>query len=89
MSHECKYEEFIGKVKEFIENSKGFKTTLFTIALTVLLQVGTFLYLWGGLTTTVKNHDKSIDQLIGKLDKLKVIGYAVAGEVINDGREKK
>ena len=89
MSHECKYEEFIGKVKEFIDNSKGFKTTLFTIALAVLLQVGTFLYLWGGLTTTVKNHDKAIEQLISKLDKLKVIGYAIASEIRDDGREKK
>ncbi len=80
MSIPCDKEEFLGEVKEFIANSKGFKTTLFTIALTILLQVGTFLYLWGGLTTTVKVHDKAIDALVNKFDKLKVVGYAVANE---------
>ncbi len=81
MSIPCDKEEFLGEVKEFIANSKGLKGTLFTIALTILLQVGTFLYLWGGLTATVKNHDKSIDRLVSKLDNLKVVGYAVANEI--------
>ena len=74
----CDKEEFLGRVKEFMKETKGFKGTLFTVALAILLQVGTFLYLWGGLTTTVKVHDKSIERLVEKFDKLKVIGYAVA-----------
>ena len=76
--HECIQEGFLGQVKEFMKETKGFKATLFTIALTILLQVGTFLYLWGGLTTTVKVHDKAIDALVNKFDKLKVVGYAIA-----------
>ena len=76
----CKWDEEIGKIKEFIEDSKGLKATMFTISLAILLQVGAFLFLWGSLTTTVKVHDKTIDQLISKFDKLKVVGYAIAGE---------
>ncbi len=78
MTMPCEKEEFLGEVKEFINNSKGLKGTLFTIALTILLQVGTFLYLWGGLTTTVKVHDKAIDKLVSKLENIKIVGYAKA-----------
>lgn len=51
---DCPHEEAIGKLKEFMDNTKGFKGTLFTIALAIVIQVASFLYLWGGLTTTVK-----------------------------------
>ncbi len=54
--HECIQEEFLGRVKEFIENTKGLKATLFTIALAILLQVGTFLYLWGGTPCGTSAH---------------------------------
>lgn len=70
MEHECTKEEFLGKVSEFMENSKGFKTTLFTIALAILIQVGTFLYLWGSLVTTVKVHDKEIVKQEAKIDRI-------------------
>lgn len=76
--HECSQMEFIGKAKEFMENMKGLKATLFTISMAILIQVGTFLFLWGGLTTTVKNHDQAIEKLVSKFDKLKVVGYAIA-----------
>ena len=78
--HECKQEETIGKFKEFMSEMKGFKATLFTIALAIILQVGTFLYLWGGLTTTVKNHDKLIETVSTKIDKVLAISYANAHE---------
>lgn len=74
----CDKEEFLGEVREFINNSKGLKGTIFTIAVAILLQVGTFLFLWGSLTTTVKIHDKNIDAIMGKLDKVKLVGYALA-----------
>lgn len=76
----CIQEENIGKFKEFMENSKGMKATMFTIALAILLQVGAFLFLWGGLMTTVKVHDQAIERLVAKFDKLKVVGYAIANE---------
>jgi hypothetical protein len=73
MTKPCDKEEFLGEVKEFIANSKGLKATMFTLAIAILIQVGTFLFLWGGLTTTVKNHDKSIDKMLTKLDNIKIV----------------
>lgn len=74
MAEPCKHDEFIGRAKEFmshmdsfVQNLNGLKTTLFTVALAILIQVGTFLYLWGGLTTTVNYHTKSIDAMLHKM----------------------
>lgn len=78
MSHECIKEEFLGRVKEFMENTKGYKATLFSLALVMLVQVGTFLFLWGGLTTTVKNNTEDINTILTKFDKVKIVGYAYA-----------
>ena len=72
MEHECIKEEFLGRVKEFMENTKGFKATLFTIALTILLQICTFLYLWGAQTEKIKN----IEKIVSRFDKIKIV-YAV------------
>jgi hypothetical protein len=58
---------------------------MFTIAVAILLQVGAFLVMWGGLTTTVKAHDKSIETICRKLDNIQIVGYAY-GEP--DGTEK-
>ncbi len=58
--HECKKEEEFGRIKEFMENAKGMKTTMAMIGFAILLQVGTFLYLWGTLTTTVANNTKQV-----------------------------
>ena len=80
MSEPCKWDVEIGKILEFISESKGLKATMFTIALAVLLQVGTFLFLWGGLTTTVKNHEVSIGRVLSKLDNIKLVGYVNAAE---------
>mgnify|MGYP001558529156 CR=1 FL=1 len=78
MTIPCNKEEFLGEVKEFMSNNKGLRTTLTTVAVAILLQVCTFLYLWGGLTTTVKVHDKTIDKLVSKLENIKIVGYATA-----------
>ena len=90
MAHECIKEGFLGEVREFMNNMKGFRTTLITIAIAILLQVGAFLYLWGGLTTTVnKNTEqiwckltptadtnaKNIAILVEKFKNIKLIGY--------------
>ena len=55
-THECIQEENIGKFKEFVNNTKGMRTAISTIVIAIVIQVGTFLYLWGSLTTTVKNN---------------------------------
>ena len=80
---ECPHQETIGKVKEFMESIKGFKTTLTTISVAIIIQVATFLFLWGGLTTTVKangeylwkeisprttENTRNIDKILTKLE---------------------
>jgi hypothetical protein len=98
--HDCKQEGFLGEVREFIRESKGLKATMFAISITVLIQVGAFLVLWGGLTTTVKTHDKTlesnsqeikaqaknIDRILGKLENINIVGFAYAkGDKGNKG----
>lgn len=73
-SHDCIQEQNIGKFKEFMSNYKGVKATLFIIAWAIAIQVGTFLYLWGGLVTTVTYHDKTIDKILNKLENVNIIG---------------
>ena len=54
----CPHDQTIGKFKEFMDSMKGFKTILGTISFAIVVQVMTFLFLWGSLTTTVKANDK-------------------------------
>jgi hypothetical protein len=84
MTQPCIQEENIGKFKEFMESSKGLKATMFTIALTILLQVGTFLYLWGGLVTTVRYHDENIKKIFTKLDNVKLVGYVYGKDTVKE-----
>jgi hypothetical protein len=79
--HDCIQEENIGALKEFMASIKGLKATLFLMGVTIVTQVITFAFLWGGLTTTVKYHEVSISKILDKLDK--VIWVAYAGEKDN------
>ena len=54
MEHECKQLKLLGHIEEFMEETKGLRPTMLMIGVAILLQVGTFLYLWGGLNTTVR-----------------------------------
>lgn len=83
--HECLKENFLGQVKEFMNSYRGTKALQFSIVAVIVVQVGAFLVMWGSLTTTVKSHDKALDKLTDKLDKVQLVGYAYAdGE--EDGR---
>jgi hypothetical protein len=73
MTHDCIQEEVIGRIKEFIENFKGMKVILVSIIITILVQVGTFLFLWGCLVTTVNKHERDIDKILQKLDSIRVV----------------
>ena len=75
---ECTQQEKIGKFMEFMDSVKGLRPTLMMISLAILIQVGTFLYLWGDLTTTVKNNSEDINRVLSKLDGVKIIGLACA-----------
>jgi len=81
MAHECNHEQTIGRFKEFMEATKGIKATLLIMSLTIAIQVGTFMYLWGGLTETVKRHDITIEKVCSTLDGIRLVGYAVAEEM--------
>ena len=84
MAHDCIQEQTIGRIKEFMENTKGVKVSLLLMSITIAVQVGTFLFLWGGLTETVKRHDSSIEKIYTKLDGIHLLGYAVA----EDGKKE-
>ncbi len=83
----------MGRIEEFIESAKGLRTVLCGIVITILLQVGSFIYFWGTMTTTVnRNTDhiwktltptvaentKNIDRILGKLESVQIIGYVYA-----------
>lgn len=84
----CIYEETIGRIKEFIENIKGMKIAINSIVVVIIIQVGTFLFLWGSLITTVnknteylwndmthmtRENTRNLDRLISKLETIKFI----------------
>lgn len=73
MTIPCNQLEKIGKFEEFMDNTKGLKATLFIVAMAIAVQVGTFLYLWGGLTNTVQTHQKDIDKILTKLDTISFV----------------
>jgi len=87
-NHICYQEEFLGRVKEFMDSTKGVRFALITIAVSIALQVVTFAYLWGGLTRTVqkntdylwgevtadmKQNTRSLDKLLAKLDGVRIV----------------
>ena len=81
--HNCVQLEFIGKVKEFMENMKGFKATLFTVSLAIIIQVFALIY-WGGMQT---EKIKNIEKIVSKFDKIEII-YAM-GEKRDKGDMEK
>lgn len=87
VNHECKQEEIIGRIKEFIGSMKDTKTIMTGIVVTIIIQVGSFLFLWGSLTTTVKKNSehiwqtitpqttentRNIDKILGKIELITV-----------------
>ena len=60
----CIQEHTIGKLQEFVASTKGFKTTLSTIAIAIVIQVCTFLFLWGGLTQVVSSNTEDIHEIL-------------------------
>jgi hypothetical protein len=56
VNHDCIQQEKLGAIEEFIKSMKSTRGVLWTIAIAIVLQVGSFLYLWGSLTTTVKKN---------------------------------
>lgn len=78
--HWCLHENFLGKVSEFMESQKGNKVLFGGIISAIILQIGAFLVMWGGLTTRVTMHDESIKMFAKKFDNIKLIGYVQAAE---------
>jgi ascorbate-specific PTS system EIIC-type component UlaA len=84
-AHECKYEETMGAVKEFMDSTKGFKNVIDRILMVIVVQVVGFGVFWGILTTTVAQNTHqvwqeltpiahqnqlNIDRLVVKMDLL-------------------
>jgi len=87
MSLPCKWDVQMGKIIEFMESHKGMKALQWSIVGVIIVQVGTFLVMWGSLTTTVKSHDKTIDSICKRFDNVKIVGYAYA-ETGQDEKQK-
>ena len=86
--HDCIQQEEMGKVKKFMENTKGFRAVLIAMVSTIIIQIVTFAFLWGGLTAvvakntdylwseltpTVKENTRNIDKILAKFDLLTVL----------------
>jgi hypothetical protein len=87
MVHECYQEEKLGGILEFIKSMKNTNNLLCGILISIVLQVVTFAFLWGSLTTTVsKNTDylwmtlspqtaentRNIDKILAKFEMVAV-----------------
>jgi hypothetical protein len=100
MTHDCKQEEAIGKIKEFVDSTKGLKATILTISCAILLQVGGFIWMWSSLTTTVNQNTehlwkditpqtmtntRNIDKILSKLEFISIVQ---ASDKEKDGMDK-
>jgi hypothetical protein len=100
---DCKKQEEWGKVKEFMESMKGFKASIVTIAVAVVLQVCVALVIYGSLTSTVKQNTRqvwdiitpqttenmrNIDKILGKLDSLQIV-TVLGGQQGTPGKDGK
>lgn len=82
--NECKMSEEWWKVKTFLKQfsehmkaGEGYRKAIVGVILTIILQVGGFIYMWSRLATTVEFHGKTLEQqcrtneqLTQKLDKI-------------------
>lgn len=80
MAHECTKENFLGQVEMFIKDFKGMKTFAASVVIAIIIQIVSFSVLWGKITEKVYNNEKTIVKLYDKLNDIKIIGYAVAGD---------
>jgi hypothetical protein len=65
----------MGKIIEFMNSAKGMRKIQITAAIAFAGQMMIFLIMWGSLTTTVKAHDKNINDILGKFNNIRLIGY--------------
>jgi hypothetical protein len=87
-NHECTKEELLGRIIEFMNSAKATQAVLISMGATMVLQIVTFAFLWGQLTTTVaKNTEylwkevapktmentKNIDKILAKFELITVI----------------
>jgi len=81
----CEKEETLGKLEEFKDNIQRLIPVLVgaivTIVLAIVVQIGSFLFMWGGVTTTVKYHDEVIKVWNSKLANVTLVGYMVPGPI--------
>jgi hypothetical protein len=86
--HECIQLRVIGKIEEFMQESKTIKIQLMGIATVIITQIIVFGFLWGTLTNTVnknseyiwgdltistRENTRNLDRLMAKLEDIKFI----------------
>jgi len=90
------------EIENHITEGKGWRIAIIGILVTLMTQVGAFLFMWGGVTNTVnKNSDyiwgeltsmtkentRNLDRLMAKLEDVKVI--AIKDKVVAVIEDKK
>ena len=90
------------EIENHITEGKGWRFAIIGILITLMTQVGAFLFMWGGITSTVqKNSDyiwgeltsmtkentRNLDRLMSKLEDVKVI--AVKDKIVVAIEDKK
>jgi hypothetical protein len=93
MTQPCQQEEIIGKLKGFMEDYKSLRIQMNGVIIAIAVQICTFLFSWGSMTTTVKKNTeyiwgdlttntrentRNMDKLMTKLEAIKFI--AIQGE---------
>jgi hypothetical protein len=83
------------EMEKHMDDGKGWRMSLIGIIVAIFLQIVTFSYLWGGLTTTVNNNTKKWavlepehQELVADVHALKEksYGYRDIPVVVNDGK---
>jgi len=54
--------EFIRTMKKHMDEGQSWRIAIMGIVVTMLLQIGGFLYIWGQTTAIVKQHTKDIEE---------------------------
>jgi hypothetical protein len=87
-THECIQVKDIEELKNDMKSNRNLKSWLASIIVVILVQIGTFLYLWGGmneivakntdyiwndLTPEVRQTTRNVDKILAKLDHIKII----------------
>lgn len=87
-THDCIQQEDIQELKDDMKSNRNLKSWLGSIFIVILVQIGTFLYLWGGMneivrkntiqvwdviTPTMHQNTIAIERMLAKFENVKIV----------------